>query len=183
MSHLRQPQQSILNMGRVGKAAARRVVAVAARSGLPIVGDLARAYSSSRSYRQHYGAYPNLLNPKTFNEKILWRKLFDRDPLIPIFSDKVRAKSAVGELIGYEHVVPTLWVGDRLDETAINRFDPPYVLKCNHGSGWNVFIRRGSELSAAAERINRWLAQDFSSLHGEWGYKDIPRKVLVEPLL
>jgi hypothetical protein len=37
----------------------------------------------------HLNYMPDLKTPKTYNEKILWRKAFDRNPAFPVVQDKV----------------------------------------------------------------------------------------------
>ncbi|MGI6575368.1 MAG: hypothetical protein ACOX3A_05915 [bacterium] len=41
-------------------------------------------------FKKKLGYELNLQNPRTFNEKIVWKKLNDRNPLLPIVADKYR---------------------------------------------------------------------------------------------
>ena len=50
----------------------------------------------------------NLDNPRTFNEKLQWIKLYDHNPLYTKLVDKFRAKQYVIEKVGEEHVIPNL---------------------------------------------------------------------------
>lgn len=52
----------------------------------------------------------NLKSPKTFNEKLLWLKLYDRNPLYTILADKYLVKKYVSDIIGDEFVVPNYGV-------------------------------------------------------------------------
>ena len=50
----------------------------------------------------------NLKNPRTFNEKLQWLKLNDRNPLYTTLVDKYEVKSYISDKIGDRYVIPTL---------------------------------------------------------------------------
>src|SRR5690554_3905688 len=50
----------------------------------------------------------NLDNPQTYNEKLQWLKLYDRQPEYSRMVDKAEAKNYVKEIIGEKHIIPTL---------------------------------------------------------------------------
>lgn len=53
--------------------------------------------------------YPlNLEDPKTFNEKLQWLKLYNKNPLYTTLVDKYAMKEWVAEKIGSQYVIPTL---------------------------------------------------------------------------
>ena len=47
-------------------------------------------------YRREFNKKLNLKNPKTFNEKLQWLKLYDRNPLYTKLVDKYEVKKYVG---------------------------------------------------------------------------------------
>ena len=47
-------------------------------------------------YLRAHRRWPNLKNPQTLNEKITWRKLYDRDPRMPDLVDKIKAAGLLG---------------------------------------------------------------------------------------
>lgn len=59
-------------------------------------------------FRKKLGYKCNLDNPQTFNEKIQWLKLNDRNPRYPSLIDKYRVKDIIVLVIGGEHVVKTI---------------------------------------------------------------------------
>lgn len=77
----------------------------------------------------------NLKNPLTFNEKLNWLKLFDHNPQYTMMVDKYLVKESVSNLIGPEHVIPTLGVWKTADEIDFNALPDRFVLKTNHNSG------------------------------------------------
>jgi hypothetical protein len=136
-------------------------------------------------YFRRFKRWPNLRRPATFTEKVNWRKLNQRDPRFTVLSDKVAAKDAVAKLIGARHIVPTLWVGRTADELPFDELEPPYVVKVSHGNGGHCFVRRGEVIDR--ERIRRsielQLNYSYGTLFREWAYLDVPRRVLVEPMI
>ena len=58
----------------------------------------------------------NLKNPKTYNEKLQWLKLYDRKPEYTTMVDKVEVKNYVAKIIGEEHIIPTIGVYDKFED-------------------------------------------------------------------
>ena len=55
-------------------------------------------------YRKAFGRWPDLRNPRSFNEKLTWLKLHDRNPLYTAMVDKYEAKRYVAGIIGDEYI-------------------------------------------------------------------------------
>lgn len=93
-------------------------------------------------YRASLGKKLNLENPVTFNEKLQWLKLYNRKPEYTVMVDKVKAKEYVADIIGEEHIIPTLGVWDDPNEIDFDKLPNQFVLKCNHNSGLGMCICR-----------------------------------------
>ena len=52
------------------------------------------------NYFAHFKKFCNLKNPKTYNEKLNWLKLHDRNPLYTALVDKCEVKEYVSKIIG-----------------------------------------------------------------------------------
>ncbi|MCX2717490.1 hypothetical protein OQH61_07065 [Helicobacter sp. MIT 21-1697] len=46
----------------------------------------------TKRYKNIFGYKPNFKNPRTFNEKIIHRILFDRNPIYTALADKLKAR-------------------------------------------------------------------------------------------
>jgi hypothetical protein len=127
----------------------------------------------------------HLDSPVTFNEKIQYRKLHDRDPQMTELSDKILAKEYVARVLGPEWIIPTTWYGTALPPRSERKWPLPYVLKASHGSGWNLFIRsREDEKWDDIERTTAgWLRTIFGKPFWAWAYFNIQPRLLVEPYL
>jgi hypothetical protein len=86
-------------------------------------------------------------------------------------SDKLLAKQFAVARCPTVKVPETLWTGQAAEDIPDDLLRGNVVVKANHGSGWNIFIRNGQydrgELNRTA---NRWLASRFGKRHAEWGY-------------
>jgi hypothetical protein len=140
---------------------------------------------SRRSYAAHFGHSPRFLFAKTFNDKIQRYKILDRDPRMPLRADKVLVKDFVTEKLGPGWTTPTLWHGASLPPLHERIWPLPFVLKANHGSGMNIFIRSANELNwpQIETLCANWLSTDYGDGWGEWHYSKIERQLLVEPFI
>ena len=97
--------------------------------------------------------YPlNLDNPKTFNEKLQWLKLYYRKPEFTEMVDKYAVKRFVAERIGEQYVIPNLGVWERFEEIDFDLLPNQFVLKCTHDSGGLVICKDKGTLDIEAAR-------------------------------
>lgn len=131
-----------------------------------------------------HGRWPNLKDPATFSEKIARRMLYDRDERIPALVDKVAAKRTMASRFGEQFVIPTLGVFDSAAEIDFALLEYPCVIKPNHASGFNVFLK---ERPLGEVKVRRRLSGLLKYRHErsaeEWAYSQIAPRLLVEPFL
>ena len=130
--------------------------------------------------------YPlNLKNPRTFNEKIQWLKLYDRRPIYTTMVDKYAVKKYVADIIGEEYIIPTLGVWDRPEDIEWDKLPNQFVLKCTHDSGGLVICRDKSKLDieAAKAKLSKSLKFDYFLGGREWPYKNVPRRIIAEEFM
>ncbi len=136
-------------------------------------------------FLRKFRRFANFKNPQTFNEKVNWRKLYQHDPRIVVFADKLAVKDEITRLIGERHVIPTLWSGDRAEDIPFKTLEPPYVIKTNHGCGDSIFVRTDDDIDkqAICRKINASNSKKYGVQRREWAYQHIPRKILVERMI
>ena len=125
----------------------------------------------------------NLKNPQTFNEKIQWLKLYDSTPLKTRLADKYLVRKWVEKRIGKQYLIPLLGVYDSFDEIDFAKLPNQFVIKCNHGSGWNIIVKDKSklDLKEVKEKLDEWMSTNFAFLCGlELHYRDIKPKIIIE---
>lgn len=133
-------------------------------------------------YCANVGKKLNLKNPKTFNEKLQWLKIYNRDPLFTDMVDKYAVRELVAQKIGEEYLVPLIGVWDRADDIEFDTLPDQFVLKCNHDSGSVVICKNKKMLDRemVVEKLNKKLSRDMFFWSREWPYKNIKRKVICE---
>lgn len=136
-------------------------------------------------YRAKFGRSLNLANPATFNEKLQWLKLHDRNPLYTTLVDKLAVKQWVAEHIGEQYVVPTYGVWERFEDIDFDSLPERFVLKCTHDSGGLAICRDRAtfNVDGARKKIERSLKRNYYWLNREWPYKDVPPRIIAEEFL
>ncbi len=136
-------------------------------------------------YFASLGRWPDLKNPKRFTEKLAWYKLNYRIPLMTQCADKYRIRFYLEEK-GYGDYVPKLYqVCDRFEEIDFDKLPEAFAIKCNNGSGTNLFVKSKEEMDVAqmAEEASLWNEVNTISVGREWAYENIEPKIVVEELL
>ena len=133
-------------------------------------------------YRGEMNKPLNLRNPQTFNEKLQWLKLYDRNPEYTRMVDKYEAKKYTSEKIGEQYTIPTLGVWDRFEDIDFEKLPNQFVLKCTHDSGGLVICRDKHEFDkdAAKKKIVRSLKTSYYWGGREWPYKNVRPRILCE---
>lgn len=124
----------------------------------------------------------NLSRPTRFNELVQYRKLHDRNLLLPTLADKLTVKPYVADRLGPEWVIPTLWHGTELPDTPL--WPHAFVVKSRHGCNQTAFVRFPTDSwHQVQRRSRRWMRRDYGFWLDEWLYTHIPRGLLVEPFV
>lgn len=133
-------------------------------------------------FRLKMGYRLDLNNPKTFNEKIQWLKLYDRNPLYTSLVDKYEVRQFVKEKIGEEYLIPLLGVWDNFDDIDFEALPNQFVLKCTHDSGGLVICKDKSKLNipAAKKKINACMKRNYYWVLREWPYKNVKPRIIAE---
>lgn len=137
-------------------------------------------------YRLAMGKWPDLKNPQTFNEKLQWLKLHDRNPLYTTLVDKYAVRQYIADKIGEEYLIPLVggpW--KNADEIDFDALPEQFVLKCNHDSGGTVVCRDKSSLriGKTREKLNKRLGVNYYYANREWPYKNITPCIYAEKLM
>lgn len=136
-----------------------------------------------RKFKAAMGRELDLANPKTFNEKLQWLKLYDRKPEYTVMVDKYLVRNYIAETIGEEYLIPLLGAWDDPDEIDFDALPDRFVLKCNHNSGLGMYICRDKSkmnVNKVKKELRKGLRQDYYLRGREWPYKDVPRKIVAE---
>lgn len=138
-----------------------------------------------RKFKAHLGKKLNLENPKTFNEKLQWLKLYDRKSKYTTMVDKYNVKKYVADIIGEKYIIPTLGVWNHFDEIDFDKLPNQFVLKCTHDSGGIVICRDKSKLdiTVAKKKLEQSLKHNYYWSGREWPYKNVKPRIIAEKYL
>ena len=136
-------------------------------------------------FKVRLGYQLDLDNPRTFNEKLQWLKLYNRNPIYTSMVDKFAVKEYVASIIGEQYIIPTLGVWDRFDDIDFDSLPDQFVLKCTHDSGGLVIVKDKSkmDLKAARKKINKSLKRNYFYVGREWPYKNVKPRIIAEHFL
>ena len=133
-------------------------------------------------YESIFGKKLDLDNPQTFNEKLQWLKLHDRNELYKKLVDKYEVKKYVESIIGKEYIIPTINKYEKFDEIKLDELPNQFVLKCTHDSGGIVICKDKKQLDIdnARKKINKSLKNNFYYMFREWAYKEVRPRIIAE---
>jgi hypothetical protein len=133
-------------------------------------------------YRFKTGRRLELKKPATFNEKLQWLKLYDRNPLYTKLVDKYEVKKYVADIVGEEYIIPLIGVYDSIDDMDFNILPDKFVLKCTNDSGSVIICTNKAELNVEETRakINKHLKRRYYYHSREWPYKNIKPRIVCE---
>ena len=138
----------------------------------------------SLKYRVVFKKKLNWKNPKTFNEKLQWLKLYGfRDDYVKM-ADKVLVKDYVASKIGPEYIIPTLGVWKTAEDIDFASVELPFILKCNHDSGTVIACKRQDfDADAIRRKMQKALQSDYYLMGREKPYKYIGRRIMAEKFI
>jgi len=130
----------------------------------------------------------NLKNPRSFNEKIVWKKINDRNPLLPITTDKYKVRSYIKKVLGEEKaeeiLIPLLYITDKPENIPFERLPSAFIVKPNHTSGDKIIVENSYfNKKQIIKTCRRWLKTPYGLEKLEWASQPIKRKIIIEKLL
>jgi len=132
-------------------------------------------------YARHNRRFPNIANPKTYTERMFWRKAIDHNPQFITFSDKLATKAYLRERCPDLAIPQTLWEGGDSDEIPDALLHGDVLVKANHGCQYNYRVRtRPCDRGALRHLTQKWLRRVYGRRLGEWGYHKVKPVLYVE---
>ena len=128
------------------------------------------------------GYTPSFCSPRSFNEKVTARMIFERSPIHTKLADKFAVRELIIDKISDTYLVPLLGVYKNFNDIDFNQLPHQFVLKCTHDSGSAMICRDKSlfDLEAAEYKIKNQLKMNMYFRKREWHYKDICPQIIIE---
>ncbi len=152
-----------------------------------VMTDISPKKASEINYYLKFKKKLNLENPQTFNEKLMYLKLNDyvNNNLITKCVDKYKVREYVIEC-GLEKILNELIsVYNNSSEINFNELPNKFVLKCNHGAGFNIICEDKSKLDIkkTKEKLDKWMKTEFWKIYSEMQYRNVNKKIICEKFL
>jgi len=138
------------------------------------------------NYRYVMGEWLDWNNPQGFNAKINWLKCntYYHNPIVTSCIDKYRIREYLTQQ-GLSEICPKLYgVYNSADEVEWGSFPGQFVIKCNHGCGYNIIVkdRKRLDINRATRQLKAWMQEDYWK-KGEFQYRFIEKKIIAEEYL
>lgn len=147
-------------------------------------------YPSARAEFEKAQGYPlDLRNPRSFNEKLWWRKIHDHNPLFPLIVDKFTARRfavrTLGKARAAEVLTPLLFHTTDPERIPFDQLPEECVIKASHGWAMNIILRKGHVRTRddIIDQCRPWMVARHALEFHEWAYSKITPRILVEKLL
>lgn len=136
-------------------------------------------------FRLKQGYKLNLNNPKTYDEKIQWIKLYDKNPLMPKCCDKYTVREYVKEKGCGDILNDLLWEGFNPEDIPFDDLPKKCVIKVTHGSTFNIICTDLGKLNRqdVVNKCKKWLKAKFIPCYGEWFYGVEKPRIIVEKFI
>lgn len=127
----------------------------------------------------------NLNNPVSFNEKLQWLKINNRNPEYTKFVDKYEVRKYIKDKIGEKYLIRLIGVWNNASEIDFSKLPNQFVLKCNHDSKSVIICRDKSNLNLqkTIKKLNKHLKQNAYLYGREWPYKNVKPCIIAEEYL
>ena len=142
-------------------------------------------YSKRIKYLRMIGKTYDESNLVTFSDKINWLSIHDVSKLKGKCADKILLHEYSKRILKKDICNKILKIYDDPYQIDISELPEQFVLKTNHGSGYNIIVHNKNELNIekAKRKLSDWLKIAYNNSHQEFHYSFIKKKVFVEEYL
>ncbi len=151
-----------------------------------IIDTFPKKWVLSYQYKKYLGYYPDFKEPKTFNEKLNWLKVYKDEELNAIITDKYLARNYIKSKIGKKYLIPLLFqTKDPKDICKSSLPDIPFIIKVNHDcGGWKIIKNKEIvDWDGIRDFFSIRLKKNYYYYALEPSYKKIEPCIIVEKLL
>ncbi len=132
-------------------------------------------------FRKRLRFWPRIARPGTYNERMLWRKAVDHNPLFVVCADKLSAKAYVRQRCPEAAQPRTLWTGVDVDAIPEELLRGDVWVKASHGWNTNIEIAGGAVDRAALKQATEiWIKTVHGRRFHEWSSLRLKPRLFVE---
>ena len=126
----------------------------------------------------------NDTNLITFEDKINWLVIHDTNMLKSKCADKIKLHDYSKQKLGKDICNKILKIYKKAEDINLNELPEQFVLKTNHGSGFNIIVEDKKKLNIEDTKatLNNWIKIDYGKIF-EFHYSFIKRKIFAEEFI
>ena len=156
--------------------------------------DLLQLYIENRTYfyilgrekiMKNNGKIYNESNIKTIQDKMNWLLIHENPEYKTKIVDKILLREYSTKILGKDICPPILKIYDNVNQINLDELPNSFILKCNHGSGMNIFCKDKSNfnLTIARYKLNNWMKVNYGLANSEYVYINVKKKIFAEKYL
>jgi len=161
-----------------------RLLDTSIRKAMAAITRVSPKIASQLYFFKEYHHFANLKKPVSFNEKLMALKLgeYRDNPLITQCADKYAVRDYVSAHGCGDTLTEFYGVWEKADDIDWDAFPQRFVIKCNHGCGYNIVCTDKStfDFKSASEKLDKWMEEEFWIKKAEVNYKNIKHKIICE---
>ena len=138
--------------------------------------------NAKQVYHLGTGKELNYRKVSDFNEKLFWLARYWQHPLIVKCADKLAVRDYVKEC-GLDFLLNEIYAEyDTAESIDLGILPERFVLKCNHGCGFNIICKDKSsmELNDVKAKVDKWLHTSIGIETAEYQYQHIQPRAYAE---
>jgi hypothetical protein len=142
-------------------------------------------YTLRKKYLKKRKKYYNEAKLITFGDKLNWLAIHDVNRLKGNCSDKILLHEYSKKKIGKDICNKIIKIYDNTEQINFDELPDKFVLKTNHGSGFNIIVdnKTNLDINEAKNKLKEWMEIDYGRTYTEFHYSFIKRKIFVEEFL
>ena len=147
-------------------------------------GALPFSFGASSHYRAFERTWPNRA-PVSFNEKLQYKLIHDRRPLLRVYADKFAVRQYVSQIAPEVRLPRLLALCDEAERAVELIPEERWVMKATHGANMVLLSQPDEPIHPEVVRglAQNWLTTDYSLVYWEWQYHQLPRRILFEEFI
>ena len=156
--------------------------------------NLLQLYIENRTYfyilgrekiMKRHGKIYNESNIKTIQDKMNWLLIHENPEYKSKIVDKILLREYSTKILGEDICPPIIKIYDNVNQINLDELPNSFILKCNHGSGMNIFCKDKSKfnLTQAKLQLNNWMKINYGLINSEYVYINIKKKIFAEKYL
>jgi len=137
-------------------------------------------------FHRYHGRFIDYQKPQLLDEKLMiLTSNYYNNPLVSKCTDKYEVRQYIEEKQQKAILNELIAVYDRVEDIEWDKLPKKMVIKCTHGSHYNILVKDKECTSEAETRavLKKWMKENYAWHCGEKQYKSIVPRIVVEKYL